>query len=635
MRTAMVVTLLGVGLSGCVGITKCISSDLVLDQFNAAGSAGDAGSPAFATCTRLATAIAEDSLADVYDTPHALDALSVDGGAQALAEATRCVAQRQGAQTTDRACFACLFGVPAADAGVACAHSLTFPTAPTTTDDAAWKVERDVERVQHGLQRMVRAMAQTCTVLTGPGTAEESPLERAWARATQNLMTYQRDRPLSVHPNNRPVSAWVLSGGAANGAFSAGAVWWLLHLHQQCEACRGDQVDLLSAASTGTLIAALTKNYFRAGASADDRQLALDDLVHGYTCSSNADLYCKQKVSLFDLLFNDAAPKRGLIDFNGVRSLLTAKIGTLDEAIRRAPEQFASTVDYQSGDVFHFSSAQIESKDAWAQALEASIVEPLAAEPVSAIGGRKGTWIDGGVRSGLPLMTPLRRGADRAVVFVNSPFESVPKPRMKNAGEIIFRSIDLFSFQPLLGELAQAEQEKVLKRQGEKERCLDRLGFDTASDAAAIERRCSGERGPRLLTAVRVRPSGAPVTQPGTPVLDRLASPYLGTWLFVPTELKNSWQASLRVAPGKSGEVEWKDIGSAGYTFDPNAMWNLFVVGALVANEHCEEINATLGWHLPCPGLESPVHEALKGVRAAFEANKCGQKSLEIPACRQ
>ncbi len=626
--------------------TRSISGHDVLKAFNGASAPDDAGSPDFPACTRLANGIAADELAQVYDTARALEVM--DGGEvpKALTDATRCVARRQSLQQSDQPCFACLFGTAGADVGVPCTHHLVFPPPPPLVqqDPSAWKQERDVERVQAGLQRAVRSMAQTCTVLSGPDTADESPLERAWTGARESLMRYQRARPLTVHPDDRPVNAWVLSGGAANGAFSAGAVWWLLQQREACGApCANDRVDLLSGASTGTLIATIAKNYFRPGATIAERKTAIDDLSDKYTCSANADLYCEQNVTLYDLFFNPAASKRGLIDFVGVRQLVKEKTGDLAHGIRSGPEQFASTVDYQSGSVFHFSSSRIESQTAWWGALEGSFVEPLAAEPVSRVGLRKGTWLDGGVRSGLPISTPLRRGADRAVVFVNTPFDGIPRPRMRNVGDIVFRSIELFSLQPILGELAEAEEEKVLTRQSEKERCLERLGFDHAADASDLERRCSLDLAlpascevakttlPRWSVNASA-PKAIQVTQPPRSGLDRLQSPYEGSWLFLPTELRNSWQASLHPAPGHQAPVEWKDLNATGYTFDPNSMWNLFAVGALVANERCEEVKATLNWHLTCQG-EAKVHEALRAQRTQFEAKRCGQKSSAIPAC--
>jgi predicted acylesterase/phospholipase RssA len=618
----------GLALCGCQGITRLINSDLLLSEFNSPSDPTDAGS---VDCTQLTFATLEDTIADVYDTAGALAPLhdADDRVAGKLSAATGCVARAQAQQADDQACFDCLFGT------VSCADSLRFPPVPTGVDPAAWQQERDVQRLQFGLSRAVRTVANTCLITRGPDTVGPEQLQVAWARGVQQLLAYQQARPRTVRDGAAPVTAWVLAGGSANGAFSAGAVWWLLNLREACPGggCAGDRVDLLGGASTGTLISTIAKNYFNPGVDQLERGIAMKDLVSKYTCSTNGALYCAQGVSVYDLVFNPKARARGLINFNGVRALLREKTGDLKTHIRSAPEMFASTVDFESGQVFHESSAQISSREAWAQALEASIVEPLLAEPVKQIGKRKGTWIDGGVRSGLPLSAALRRGADRAVVFVNGPFQGISKP-MPNGASIALRAIDLFSLQPILGELAEAEAERGLKRLGEKDRCLERLGFDQAGAGAVdIEHRCSRATAlPGARGLARAAKSMGPVTVPSTPVLDRIEDAYRSSWVFMPTALQPGWQASLVPLPGRP-TVEWKDIGAAGYTFDPNQMWNLFVVGAFTAFERCEELNATLSWHLSCPKDEAAVHAQLKLLRAGFEADKCGSASLAVSAC--
>jgi hypothetical protein len=206
---------------------------------------------------------------------------------------------------------------------------------------------------------------------------------------------------------------------------------------------------------------------------------------------------------------------------------------------------------------------------------------------------------------------------------------------MHNAAEIGLRAIDLFSLQPILGELAQAEAERVLKRQGEKDRCLERLGFDGAGALAVdVEHRCSKETAqpglaPLALTRSRVM---GPVTVPATWAMDRIEDSYQSSWLFMPTELKPSWQGSLRPAPGHA-QVDLRELGAAGYQFDPNEMWNLFVVGAYTAFERCEELKATLGWHYSCSSDEAEVKAQLGLLRHNFEARGCGAKSLEVKSC--
>ena len=608
--------------SSCLELTKCIPSTIVLDQFN---SPKKPVMPNFTSCAVEAEGVLKDTLADVYETTGALSRITPEA-TPALANATVCVraSLRQG--RNDAPCFSALF------------NALAFPPPPplTSMTQAQWNAERDVHKVQHNLQRAVRAIATGCLVRQGasrPRDDERQTLSEAWSTSLGALASYQAARPRTTR-GSKPVTAWVLSGGSANGAFSAGAAWWLLKSREQCgAACASYSVDMLGGTSTGTLIAAVTKRYFSPLSSQADRDALLALLVDRYTCSTNAELYCAQNLSIYDVLFADPAPARGLVKFDELRKLITTNIGALP-IINSAPEQFASTVDFESGRLFHVSSVEQKDATGWYDALEASIVEPLLAEPMASVSGKKGTWIDGGLRSGLPLSTALRRGADRAVMFVNTAMEWIPQTRQPNAMAVGFRALDLFSLPPVQGELAFAEQERVLRGAGEKERCLARYNFDTAGAAAVnIERRCSGL--PPLATAPMAY-SFAPVSQPGTPALDRLPDTYRGAWIFMPIEVPEALQQVARLPDEAPTPVQWDELGSVGYQFNPREMWRLFAFGAVTAQQRCEDVAKTLEWDAMVPGCTDPtkVVDALTTLRGEFMTKRCGAKPLAQRKCQ-
>ena len=91
----------------------------------------------------------------------------------------------------------------------------------------------------------------------------------------------------------------------------------------------------------------------------------------------------------------------------------------IDEPIwKSTPEYFASTVDVTSGRVYHLSSCDPRDVNRLAnlkEAVLASIVEPAMSEAVPHVANVRGTLIDGGIRSGLPLTAPLMRGAERPI----------------------------------------------------------------------------------------------------------------------------------------------------------------------------------------------------------------------------
>ncbi|MEW5741780.1 MAG: patatin-like phospholipase family protein [Myxococcota bacterium] len=618
-------------LSGCAGMLKCVSSDAVLNAFN---TPAERVEPRFTPCTAEVEGVLRETLADVYEAPGALDPLGpTQASADALADATACArtSLRQG--TKDTACFDTLFS------------ALPFPAIPPLAPPpsaAALDAERDVHRVQHNLQRAVRAVATACMVRQGTGFPDDSAQEKqalsaAWKAGVTALKAYQAARPRTVR-GGKPVTAFVLAGGAANGAFSAGAVWWLLKSREACgAACAGYTVDMLAGASTGTVIAAITKRYFSPHSTPAEKAEMLNLLQSRYTCSTNAELYCTQKMSLYDVLMAKDAPKRGLVKFDGLRKLIDDKAGSL-QVIQGAPEQFSSAVDFESARVYHLCSSEQTKLDEWHAALEASLVEPLLAQPVEQIGVHKGTWIDGGIRSGLPLSAVLRRGADRAVMFVNTAVEGIPRPPQDNAAAVGFRALDLFTLSPITGELVAAEHERVLRSVGEKERCLSRFGFDTVgassgavNPAVNIERFCSGLP---LITTGPV-PLMAPVTLPGTPQLERVRDGYRGAWLFMPQDVPEHFENVARLPDEAPAPVKWDELGAVGYQFNPREMWRLFALGALTAQQRCEEVARTLAW----PGIVAEctnrvkVEQALGQLRSKWMADKCGEKPLEARAC--
>jgi len=618
-------------------LSACLTAKVIVDKFN---SPMPRTAPRFPDCATVIADVLQDTLADAYTTPTISDVLRSALAHQQLGHVTACVREKNAANESDQDCMKCLFG----DGTPACS-AITWPAPPTLaeTDVATWRRERDVQRLQENAQRAVRTIAQTCVALEGAGGTlpTEDDLAGAWRDGLKRFFDYSDKRP-ALRRDGKPVTAWVLAGGAANGAFSAGAAWWLLTQHKACATCGDDRVDLLGGASTGTMIASLTKAYFAEGATDGDRALALQTLLSRYTCSVNSQLYCVQDVGMAELLDGKSSKHLGLVDFDGVRKLLQAETANLDRVHKR-PEQFASSVEFASGAVYHFSSVLTEDSTAWAQALEASIVEPFIAQPVRQVGSLTGLFIDGGVRSGLPLVTALNRGADRAIVFANTTLAGVPVDSFDNTIGVGIRALDLFALQPIFGELATAERERVLRRQGEKERCLARLGFDAAGAAAVdLEVRCSAEYAapgmkPMKHAGTMRNAMSKPehVSQPGTPQLDRLPDAYQSAWLFMPTTLPDTWK-QLGIKP-PNAELGWGDLAAPGYKFDPRQMWNLFVLGAVTAQQRCEEIVKTLGWSLDVAKCTSDaeLRAALAKARQQFDDKQCLKRSLETRPCCQ
>jgi predicted acylesterase/phospholipase RssA len=536
---------------------------------------------------------------------------------------------------------------------------LAFPKPPKSPDMAAWKTELDTVRMMENLGLAVRASATWFhSTQQPPITDHLDKLQKGIKDGLDAYFTYLPKRAVKRHLD-RPVTAFVMSGGAANGAYSAGATWFLLQRQHACKteaeakraacekggcsqaqldalerSCLSDRVDIAAGTSTGSLITILVKDFF--AEKVNHRQRALDMLFSSYTCSVNSDLYCAVDTNLYELFQGKA---RGLVRFDGISKRLDDYVG--QETWDSPTEYFASAVDYKSGRIHHFSSADpadIPTLPDLRKAVLSSIVEPGLAEPVEQVGPAKGTLVDGGVRSGLPLRTPLARGAERAVMFVNAPMETVPLERdPANGGEVLLRTLSLFVHQPIVGELHEAEHRLLLKRISEYSRCMARVkqaGFQTP---ASVEDLCSGREWPE---AVPVAPEGraAPmprqvVTQTPSPVLRAIPTAYQSVWLFQRNVLPKDISM---LAPG----VDWRTLTLAGYQFDPKAMWNLFALGALEAQEQCQEINRVLGWHLTTGegpgycGTYADLSALLRPLRDQAEKNCWGRKN-EQRMCTQ
>jgi len=640
-------------LTGCPNAIR--SRDLL-----AMANASDATTPKFESIHSEVAGFFQDNLPDAYWNPSCVNALVDPATAVGpLSQAIVCVSRAHGLDAED-ACYHALF------------DALKLPRTPPPDQRSApvWAREQDVTRLETNLKGAIRAtVAHYVTAHLRQVDPNDAEIRTGLIAGLSHLREYQTTRQV-FRDRTRPVSTMVMSGGAARGAYSAGATWWLLSRLSACKtdaelriakacgqdaacrkrlelapenACLGDKVDMVAGTSTGALITMVVKDFF--DPKENRRQRALDQLVQSYTCSVNSDLYCVVDAGLNDLGLDENGKARGLVRFDGIRKLLD---GYVDERMLNAPtEYFATTVDFDSGRTLYLSSAdrrEVPDVTALRQSAMASIVEPVLAEPVDRVGTQLGTLIDGGVRSGLPLTTPLMRGAERALIFANGPLEPVPlsKPP-QNALTVGTRMIDLFSHQPIVGELREAESRLSVKRSLEYERCVERLTSDFAqpsdpipqacnyqavpqralmaplaiSSAAkadkaslaaegaqeahehdeneeevALHRLCSGEVWPSDGQAVTASAQQGPEGQ--TPFPHEVSRSYRSAWMFVPHELPASLTGPDSIEPA----VSLQSLGAAGYEFNPKEMWQLFVLGAATAHQRCAQLDDVLGWHL-------------------------------------
>ncbi|MHB8874431.1 MAG: patatin-like phospholipase family protein [Myxococcaceae bacterium] len=617
MQRPFVAALLAVALSssGC----HFMRTDFILETLNRPATPAP-GAPTIGVATRVAR-LTRDHLADAY-----LDPTRVSGWMSAMAadphdlEAMKdCLASAPASSGYSR-CYQLFqeqaiahpkWGVP-----VAAPIDLAKPSA----------VEIDAERFLANVFALGPSLAALQTALGKPIGSQE--LKDGLALGAREAASYLNARRWK-RELRRPSNALVMSGGSANGAFSAGFVWRLTEILQACRnnplgGCGDSRIDLVAGTSTGSLIGVLVDLFFTPG----QEQAARDLLVENYTCRVESDLYCVN--SNWDWKLLDDV--RGLMRFDGIHQML-------DETITPALadndlELVTMAVDFASGDVYAVSDQDPadssppgsspeqnrERHDGRVSAVMGSVVEPFFSDPVDWVPGRagrvKGTFIDGGLRSGLPVLQALQRGAERVLVIANSGIEPDRIADPKNAFGILMRSLDLMVGQPKIAELQQAELGAVARRFTEYNACKTRLsgaagvpvggeGSRPAPSSQDLEDFCS-RRGQAFSPP---RPTG--------PVLYAATGGWMGAPWF--QQVESSWRSSWVYRP--EGQLET----AQGYSFHPKVMRPLFLSGVETFQSRCAEF---LGlFEIDGDIAEKACAEPVAAVRARADQSFADEKS--------
>jgi predicted acylesterase/phospholipase RssA len=441
-------------------------------------------------------------------------------------------------------------------------------------DDRALQKEMDIERFAANARSLAVSILAFEDILGR--TLTDAELRAGVATGMHEAAQYISAR--AWHRNvTRPTTAIVLSGGAATGAFTAGFVWRLLDVLDGChhapdangktmDACPSSSIDLVVGSSTGSLVGVLVDLFHTAGQETRSRDL----LMQNYTCSTERDLYCVHDEYDWKL----ATSLRGLVRFDGIEKKLdeATALGTM----QNRTEMVAVSVEFDSGDLYAQSDqdpADETDRPGWVQAVLASIVEPVMADPVDGLpekGGKgkiPGTFIDGGIRSALPVLEAAHRGAERTLVIGTSSLDPAPNAHAASALPILLRTIDLATDQVLVGEVQQAELSAAVRRLVEYRVCRARLGVLAKSpgDTAELERFC------RRTGLFPPRDAHAEVA----------AATYIGPQLF--EEVAQVWKSEWVYRPESGGP------GAVGYSFDPRLMRELFKQGVRTFQLRCDE----------------------------------------------
>lgn len=395
---------------------------------------------------------------------------------------------------------------------------------------------------------------------------------------------------------DRPVVGLVVKGGAATGIFSAGVVWVALSLMHSCKndpACTSKDVrfSLLSGTSTGAMIVGAVDLYETA-----ENQAAMDSYLHWFACSAIDDLYCLRDRPIFDLARDgDYAALDGLLRFDGIIEKIRDNY-TCSE-MRNRTELVFSTVDFRTGRLYSLSDQDRTSLNRpWdvVQAAVASAVLPLFAKPVYNMpvdysdAGPPFAYLDGGIRSELPLLPLVRRGAERLLVVSSAASVTGESKPLDNAVQIAARYIDISTGGVTEGELEHAQRRAESARLAEIEVCEETMK-SVCTPPCRIDKVCTGHW--KDVCNADANPTST--------IDEKLEA----LW-----DVKSVWRDEQHVEQ------------LHGYSFDPQEQRRLMLAGAEAARQWCLPIAKLLG-------IEAPEKQIHKWCAPALAPDYCGKET--------
>lgn len=601
--TALLMVVLTAG-SGCI-----LRTPTLMRVLNGSGSSGTTLPPRPKLATRIAR-LSKAHLSDAYIDPTSTGRwMRTMGSSPApLTTLVRCLADGGDPQHcygtfTDSEAPAA-WGLPAVPA----IEPLKDPRTPEAGK------ELDAERFLANARALGSSLAML-EKLVGAGPLPDATLREGVEEGARRAADYVTAR--SWHRSVvSPSTSIVMSGGAANGAFSAGVVWRLMEVLESCRAdtsnrgCSGAKVDLVVGTSTGALIGLVIDLHSTPGHEVAARDL----LVHSYTCSVDSNLYCVNDRWDWSL-WRDL---QGLARFDGVRKKIEEEVPP--EVSTNGTEMVAVSVDFDSGDVYAQSDQDPEDRGTHAQRVDgvlASIVEPVLAEPIHELtrDGQpiKGTFLDGGVRSGLPLLEAVHRGAERVLVLATSRIDPDTIEPPRHALGIIGRTVDLLVDQPRVDEVQLGELSGLERRWLEYNVCSENRLKELANDFGTdVNNFC---RHVKFFSTEG--PEGASTGWMGPAHFDQVASSWKTAWVFRPEE-----------------KVE--TLG--GYSFDPEKMRKLFELGVRTFQNRCEEILDVLWIHgsVAQSSCDESPDAVVKRVQGQYQdLAECRKDQHVIKKCRK
>lgn len=475
----------------------------------------------------------------------------------------------------------------AAAASVCTGESLNVPVA-----------EEFLDSVRFGAA--VMRAAHAAAGLLAQGLVQERDVRDGAMRAFLDSARYIEDR--GWHRSfDRKTLALVTSGGAATGVFTAGAVWAVLNLVNECmndPSCVPAGTDLRFELASGTSTGAVvntTVDAFNTPTTHAGRADELRKMTQYFTCSGVGALYCTRSAPLVSLLQEGPGAQDSLLEFRGlVEQLRGATQCSQIRGTQNMSELILNTVDFRSGRLLSLSDQEefsIRSKEDLVQATIASaalpvIVRPVYTLPSSPDPARKQGYLDGGIRSEVPIMAVVRRGAERVLVIGSDSSVASSSNLPPNGLQMAARYIDVTLDGLVETELSESQAYAQALRLAEMDACGEEIESESSKGLCPADRRgcakalcmadwqhvCSPDH-----PAVPASPSpGAPA--PAKPSLDVQMEPF--------------WQMESIFRDPRVEPLH-------GYAFDTAQSRRLFVAGAEAIRTSCVSVAKLIGIPVP------------------------------------
>jgi predicted acylesterase/phospholipase RssA len=515
-------------------------------------------------------------------------------------------------------------------------------------DDAATAWVADYVRFEAAVER---AADEAASLLAGGLVTVENVAAGA-ARAFKQTAQYLRDRGWS-RSFRRKTLALVTKGGASTGVFTAGATWAVLNLVNECTK-KGDpshawcshggdddfRFQLMSGTSTGALVATVVDVY-NTQSTYPKRRDAMTNIAQWFTCSAMNDLYCIRSAPLLDLVRSPGG-QDSLLDFDGLTKKLRDAVHCSD--LRNSSELIVNTTDFRSGRLLALSDQEefaLRTREDVVQGAIASAALPFIVRPVYKLPSNydasvPAAYLDGGIRSEIPIMPVVRRGAERVLVIGSDAPVGGETSAIPNALGMATRYIDVTLSGVIETELAESQTYAQSLRLAEMDVCLDATAPQTAqTDAGALAGACAAAdsdcrsdlcqghwddlcRPAHPQGAAGAPPSGSP--PPASSGAGRAqVRPQLSARLEPFWKMVTLFRDERRVEP------------LHGYTFDPPEQRRLFLAGADAIRVSCLRVAGLLGIPVPDDPGDPRRAQLASWCAPALDAGVCGVRAQGGP----